>query len=96
MCNCALRALLVTAPDPWPVGTIVAMLYQQVRPPFWQRHPVVTGAAAVVTVWLLWTGAQVLVAAAGSPGWLSPSAGAGAPTRYAMPACVPAPSTSTG
>ncbi len=27
------------------------MLYEQARPPFWRRHPVVTGAAALVTFW---------------------------------------------
>jgi hypothetical protein len=29
------------------MGTIVAMLYQQLRPAFWQRHPLLTGAAAM-------------------------------------------------
>jgi hypothetical protein len=40
------------------------MLYQQVRP-FWQRHPWVTGTAAVLAVWLVWSGSHVVVAAAG-------------------------------
>lgn len=32
------------------------MLYQHVRPPFWRRHPVVTGTAALVTFWWLANG----------------------------------------
>jgi hypothetical protein len=32
------------------------VLYQQVRPPFWRRHPVVTGTAALVTFWWLANG----------------------------------------
>ena len=48
----------------------MAMLYQQVRRPFWLRHPLVTGAAAVLAVWLVWSGAHVLVAAAGIA-WLA-------------------------
>jgi hypothetical protein len=27
------------------------VLYQQLRSPFWRRHPVVTGTAALVTFW---------------------------------------------
>ena len=46
------------------------MLYQQTHRPFWQRHPLVTGAAAVLTVWLLWTGSHVVVAVAGIA-WLA-------------------------
>jgi hypothetical protein len=41
------------------------VLYQQVRRPFWQRHPVAAGALAVFTFWLLWTGSDVLVAVIG-------------------------------
>ena len=54
------------------MGTMMTMLYQQVRQPFWQRHPVVTAGAAVVTVWLLlaFSEAQVMVAAAGLA-WLA-------------------------
>jgi hypothetical protein len=48
----------------------MAMLYQQVRRPFWQRHPVMTAAAAVLMVWLWWSGAHVLVAAVGIT-WLA-------------------------
>jgi hypothetical protein len=44
------------------MGTIMAMLYQQLRRPFWLRHPLLTSAAAAWTVWLLWSGAQLLVA----------------------------------
>jgi hypothetical protein len=47
------------------MGTIMAMLYQQLRRPFWLRHPLLTSAAAVLTVWLLWSGAQLLVAIVG-------------------------------
>jgi hypothetical protein len=47
------------------MGTIVSMLYQHLRRPFWQRHPLMTGAAAVAIVWLLWSGAQLLVAVVG-------------------------------
>jgi uncharacterized protein DUF2510 len=47
-----------------------AMLYQQVRRPFWQRHPLATGTVAVLALWLWWSGAQVLVAAAGIA-WLA-------------------------
>ena len=32
------------------------MLYQHVQPPFWRRHPVVTGTVALVTVWWLANG----------------------------------------
>jgi hypothetical protein len=32
------------------------VLYQQDRRPFWRRHPVVTGAAALVTFWWLANG----------------------------------------
>lgn len=48
----------------------MSMLYQQVRRPFWQRHPLVTAATVVLAVWLVWSGAQVLVAAAGIA-WLA-------------------------
>lgn len=48
----------------------MSMLYQQVRPPFWQRHPLVAGAAAVVAAWLVWTGSYVLVAVIGIA-WLA-------------------------
>ena len=48
----------------------MAMLYQQARRPFWLRHPLVTGAVAVLAIWLLWSGAHVLVAAAGIA-WLA-------------------------
>jgi hypothetical protein len=44
---------------------MMAMLYQQLRRPFWLRHPFLTSAAAVITVWLLWSGAQLLVAVVG-------------------------------
>ena len=55
----------MAATEPLPVGTIVMMLYQQLRPRFWQRHPLMTAAAAVITIWLLFSGAQVLVAVVG-------------------------------
>jgi hypothetical protein len=32
------------------------MLYQQVRRPFWRRHPVVTGTVLLVTLWWLANG----------------------------------------
>jgi hypothetical protein len=32
---------------------IKSVLYQQATPPFWQRHPWFTGAAAFVACWLL-------------------------------------------
>ena len=32
------------------------MLYQQVRRPFWRRHPVVTGAGLVLTLWWFFNG----------------------------------------
>jgi hypothetical protein len=38
------------------------MLYQRVRQPFWQRHPWVTGAGALLTCWLLLNGAYTVVA----------------------------------
>ena len=44
---------------------MMAMLYQQLHRPFWLRHPLLTSAAAVLTVWLLWSGAQLLVAVVG-------------------------------
>ncbi len=53
-----------------PVGTIVTMLYQQVRRPFWHRHPLVAAAGAVIGVWLLLSGAHVLVAVVGIA-WLA-------------------------
>lgn len=40
----------------------MAMLYQRVRRPFWHRHPLAAAAGVVLTVWLLWHGAHVLVA----------------------------------
>jgi hypothetical protein len=33
------------------------MLYQQVHRSFWRRHPIVTGAGLVVTLWWLYIGA---------------------------------------
>ena len=44
------------------MGTIDDVLYQHVRRPFWQRHPLVVGAAAIFTAWLLFSGAHILVA----------------------------------
>lgn len=41
------------------------MLYQQVRRPYWQRHPVVAVSAAALAVWLWFNGAHVLVAVVG-------------------------------
>lgn len=41
------------------------MLYQDVRRPLWQRHPVVAAAGVALTAWLLWHGAHVIVAVAG-------------------------------
>ena len=57
-------------PSPSPVGTIVRMLYQHVRRSFWQRHPLVAAVGIVLTVWLLWHGAHVLVAVVGLA-WLA-------------------------
>jgi hypothetical protein len=47
------------------VGTIEAMLYQPVRRPLWQRHPLLASVAVVVVVWMLWNGAHVLAALVG-------------------------------
>ena len=44
------------------------MLYEQTRRPFWRRHPVITGAAALMTFWWLasgWYEAVVVTAIAG-------------------------------
>ncbi len=41
------------------------MLYQHVRRPFWQRHPLLAAAGVIVTGWLLWHGAVVFVAVVG-------------------------------
>jgi hypothetical protein len=38
------------------------MLYQQIRPPFWQRHPLVTGVVALSGVWLFAHGWYTVVA----------------------------------
>jgi len=38
------------------------MLYQQIRPPFWQRHPYVTAAGALAGYWLIVNGWYVTVA----------------------------------
>jgi hypothetical protein len=38
------------------------MLYQQNRPTFWRRHPLITGAAALIVCWQLMSGAHLLVA----------------------------------
>lgn len=46
------------------VGTIASMLYQDVRRPFWQRHPLMASAGIAFAVWLLWHGAHILVAVA--------------------------------
>lgn len=44
------------------MGTIVTMLYQHLRGPFWNRHPLVATVGVALAAWLLWSGAQVLVA----------------------------------
>lgn len=49
---------------PGAVGTIANMLYQDVRRPFWQRHPLMASAGIALTAWLLWQGAHLLVAVA--------------------------------
>jgi hypothetical protein len=49
---------------------MITVLYRRVRRPFWQRHPLVAGAATALTVWLLWTGSYVPVAAVGVA-WLA-------------------------
>ena len=41
------------------------MLYQDVRRPFWQRHPLLTAAGGVLAVCLLSHGAHVVVAVTG-------------------------------
>lgn len=41
------------------------MLYQHLRRPFWIRHPLVAAVGVALTVWLLWSGAQLLVAVVG-------------------------------
>ena len=46
------------------------MLYQHVRRPFWRRHPILTGAAALLAAWLLLIGGQELVAVTGIIGLL--------------------------
>jgi hypothetical protein len=46
------------------------MLYQRVHQPFWRRHPLASCAAAVVAIWLWWSGAHVLVAVTGCV-WLA-------------------------
>lgn len=51
------------------MGTIKAMLYQRVRRPIWQRHPLLAAVGVVVTLWLLWNGAQLFVAVVGTV-WL--------------------------
>jgi hypothetical protein len=38
------------------------MLYQHVRPPFWRRHKVITGAGLVLIAWLLIAGWHTTVA----------------------------------
>jgi hypothetical protein len=38
------------------------MLYQHIRRPLWQRHPVVAATGVMATVWLLSHGAHLLVA----------------------------------
>jgi Protein of unknown function (DUF2510) len=43
---------------------ITAVLYQQVRPPYWRRHPWITGVGAVLACWLAITGSQAIVAIA--------------------------------
>jgi Protein of unknown function (DUF2510) len=46
------------------------MLYQQVRRSFWRRHPVVTGAGLVLTLWWLSNGWYEAVAVAAIIGLL--------------------------
>ena len=41
------------------------MLYQRVRRPLWQRHPLLTATGVVLVVWLLWTGAYAFVVVVG-------------------------------
>jgi hypothetical protein len=43
----------------------MVMLYQHVRRPLWQRHPLVAAAGVALTVWLLWNGAYLFVAVGG-------------------------------
>ncbi len=40
------------------------MLYQDLRPPFWRRHPWFTGAAALIVCWQLAHGSYAVVGAA--------------------------------
>ncbi|MGZ6777392.1 MAG: DUF2510 domain-containing protein [Mycobacterium sp.] len=40
------------------------MLYQDIRRPFWHRHPLMASVGVALAVWLLWHGAHVLVAVA--------------------------------
>jgi len=47
------------------VGTIETMLYQRVRQPLWQRHPLLAVTGVGLTIWLLWSGAHVFVAVVG-------------------------------
>jgi hypothetical protein len=45
------------------------MLYQRLRRPFWQRHPLAVATGVVLTTWLLYSGAHVFVALI-ALGWL--------------------------
>jgi hypothetical protein len=38
------------------------MLYQHTRPSFWRRHPLITGAAAIIVCWQLMSASYVVVA----------------------------------
>jgi hypothetical protein len=40
------------------------MLYQQIRTPFWRRHPVVAGTGLILTLWGLYAGAYDALAVA--------------------------------
>ena len=46
------------------LGPIIdAVLYQRLRPPFWQRHPWFTGAAIFIVCWALIHGSYVPIVA---------------------------------
>jgi hypothetical protein len=42
------------------------VFYQQVRPPFWRRHPAVTGTVVLVTAWWIANGWYEALAVAGA------------------------------
>ena len=72
------------------------MLYQQVHRSFWRRHPVVTGAGLVMTLWWLHNGWYEAVAVTAIIGLLIFVAHRRRALAVRAAGCGPAPTSSIG